>query len=72
MKTSSREKIVALRSEIEKATAHVLILVQRNEFIGAPVTPLEERIRKQRDRMIRAELNVAHHALKQLEKAAHA
>lgn len=63
-------KMEAARAQLEKSTADVLALARRNEFIGKPVTTIEERIRKQRDRLIRTELKKARGALDQLAKAA--
>jgi hypothetical protein len=68
--TTATAKMEAARATLETSTENVLILARRNEFIGKPVTTLEERIRKQRDRLIRAELKKARQALDALEKGA--
>jgi len=62
--------LAALRSDLEKSTAAVLVCVRRNEFIGKPVTTLEREIRERRDREIQFQLKKAREALTQFEKAA--
>ena len=66
------DKIAAARDELEESTANVQLMVRRNEFIGKPVTSLEEGIRKIRDIAIGHELARAKRALVKITEAARA
>ena len=72
MKTHT-EKIEAARAQLEASTAGILMLARRNEFIGQPVTSLEEKIRAQRDHLMRRDIKTARAALnKFIEEATRA
>ncbi|MDP1674088.1 MAG: hypothetical protein Q8L65_13390 [Burkholderiales bacterium] len=66
------ERLERARQMVELGTEKVLAAVSRNEFIGKPVTAEERRLRKMRDRLIRAELGRAKRALTLMERLANA
>lgn len=69
MRQDRTQQLHALRAQLELSTGVALRAAQRNEFIGKPVTQLEESLRADRDKRIRKEMKKARAALDHFEKA---
>lgn len=72
MRRPASQKIAVARRAFEIATGRLSMYVQRNEFIGPPVTSTERKLRQFRDWAIRKELRLARRALRTIEEAINA
>jgi len=63
------QNLLALRAQIELSTGVVLRAVQRNAFIGKPITQTERELRADRDRRVHKEMGKARAALTEFEAA---